>query len=80
MVGPVVKVDPARLPRRPNIHRLGQQPYDVLPQLVAGWEVCPMPLALNESTRFMSQRWRRASHATRGMTLPSRSTRQSAAF
>jgi len=26
MVGPVVKIDPASLPRRVNIHWLGQQP------------------------------------------------------
>jgi UDP-galactopyranose mutase len=54
MVGPVVKIDPARLPQRANLHWLGQQSYDVLPQLVAGWDVCLMPFALNESTRFIS--------------------------
>ena len=54
MVGPVVKIDPADLPRRPNIHYLGQQPYTLLPQLVAGWSVCLMPFALNESTEFIS--------------------------
>jgi glycosyltransferase involved in cell wall biosynthesis len=54
MVGPVVKIDPGTLPQRPNIHWLGQQSYDVLPQLVAGWDVCLMPFALNESTRFIS--------------------------
>ena len=54
MVGPVVKIDEAALPRRPNIHYLGQQPYALLPQLVAGWNVCLMPFALNESTEFIS--------------------------
>ncbi|MEO7338904.1 MAG: glycosyltransferase [Caldimonas sp.] len=54
MVGPVVKIDPARLPQRPNIHWLGQQPYELLPQLVAGWDVCLMPFALNDATRFIS--------------------------
>ena len=54
MVGPVVRVDLERLPTRPNIHWLGQQPYDVLPQLVWGWDVCLMPFALNEATRFLS--------------------------
>jgi glycosyltransferase involved in cell wall biosynthesis len=54
MVGPVVKIDPASLPQRPNIHWLGQQPYELLPQLVAGWDVCLMPFALNESTRHIS--------------------------
>ncbi len=51
MVGPVVDIDPARLPRRPNIHWLGPQSYDLLPQLAAGWNVCLMPFALNEATR-----------------------------
>ena len=54
MVGPVVKIDPASLPRLPNIHWLGMQPYAVLPYLVAAWDVCLLPFALNESTRFIS--------------------------
>ena len=54
MVGPVVKIDPAALPRRSNIHWLGQQSYEVLPHLVAQWDVCLMPFARNESTRFIS--------------------------
>ncbi|MDB5839461.1 MAG: UDP-galactopyranose mutase, partial [Herminiimonas sp.] len=54
LVGPVVKIDPAALPRRANIHYLGQQPYDALPRFLAGWDVCLMPFAMNESTRFIS--------------------------
>lgn len=54
MAGPVVKIDPASLPQRPNIHWLGMQPYAVLPYLVAAWDVCLLPFALNESTRFIS--------------------------
>ncbi|HPU54130.1 MAG TPA: glycosyltransferase [Burkholderiaceae bacterium] len=54
MVGPVVKIDPARLPKRPNLHWLGMQDYDTLPYLMAGWDVCLMPFAMNESTRFIS--------------------------
>jgi glycosyltransferase involved in cell wall biosynthesis len=54
MVGPVAKISPDELPRHPNIHWLGQQSYGVLPQLVAGWDVCLLPFALNESTRFIS--------------------------
>jgi UDP-galactopyranose mutase len=54
MVGPVVKIDPASLPQRANIHYVGQQPYDALPQFLAGWDVCLLPFALNESTRFIS--------------------------
>lgn len=54
LVGPVVKIDPATLPQRPNIHYLGQQPYDELPQFLAGWDVCLLPFALNEATRYIS--------------------------
>jgi UDP-galactopyranose mutase len=54
LAGPVVKIDPARLPQRDNIHYLGQQSYDVLPDLLAGWDVCLMPFAINEATKFIS--------------------------
>ena len=54
MVGPVVKIDPATLPQRHNIHWLGQQEYADLPALIAGWDVCMMPFALNEATRYIS--------------------------
>jgi UDP-galactopyranose mutase len=54
MVGPVTKIDPAELPRHPNLHYLGQQSYDQLPAFLAGWDVCLLPFALNESTRFIS--------------------------
>ncbi len=54
LVGPVVKIDPASLPRMSNIHYLGQQPYEALPQFLAGWDVCLLLFALNESTRFIS--------------------------
>jgi glycosyltransferase involved in cell wall biosynthesis len=54
MVGPVTKVDPATLPQRENIHWLGPQSYRRLPALVAGWDVCLLPFALNEHTEFIS--------------------------
>ena len=54
MVGPVVKIDPANLPRNPNIHYMGQATYDELPAYLAAWDVCLMPFALNESTKFIS--------------------------
>ncbi|HEU4326578.1 MAG TPA: glycosyltransferase [Roseiflexaceae bacterium] len=54
MVGPIVKIDPATLPRRPNIHYLGQRSYDELPGLLAGWDVCLLPFARNDATRFIS--------------------------
>lgn len=54
MVGPVVKIDPADLPRRPNIHYLGGKSYDELPRYMAGWDVAIMPFAKNDSTRFIS--------------------------
>jgi len=54
MVGPVVKIDPATLPRRANIHFLGPKPYKDLPTYMGGWDVALLPFALNESTRFIS--------------------------
>jgi UDP-galactopyranose mutase len=54
LVGPVVKIDPAALPRRPNIHYFGQRSYDDLPRYLVGWEVCLLPFALNDATRFIS--------------------------
>ena len=54
LVGPVVKIDPDTLPQRPNLHYLGQQPYEALPNFLAGWDVCLLPFALNESTKFIS--------------------------
>jgi len=54
MVGPVVKISERDLPRRPNIHWLGMQRYELLPHLLAGWDLCLMPFAMNDSTRFIS--------------------------
>lgn len=54
MVGPVVKIDPLTLPQRENIHWFGQQPYAALPHFLADWDVCLMPFALNEATRYIS--------------------------
>jgi UDP-galactopyranose mutase len=54
LVGPVVKIDPATLPRRPNIHYLGQRSYEELPRYLAGWDACLLPFARNDSTRFIS--------------------------
>jgi UDP-galactopyranose mutase len=54
MVGPVVKIDPATLPQRANIRWVGMQRYEALPHLLSYWDVCLLPFALNESTRFIS--------------------------
>jgi glycosyltransferase involved in cell wall biosynthesis len=54
MLGPVVKIDPASLPRRQNIHWLGGKTYNELPAYLAGWDAGIMPFAMNEATRFIS--------------------------
>lgn len=54
MVGPVAKIDPATLPRCPNIEWPGQRRYEELPALMASWDVCLLPFAQNESTRYIS--------------------------
>ena len=54
LIGPTVKIDPASLPARPNLHYLGAKPYAALPGYVANWQAAIMPFALNEATRFIS--------------------------
>lgn len=54
MIGPVVKIDPADLPRRPNIHYLGPKTYAELPAYIAGWDVALLLFARNDATRFIS--------------------------
>jgi glycosyltransferase involved in cell wall biosynthesis len=54
MIGPVVKIDPATLPRRPNLHWIGPKDYRELPAYLAGWDIGIMPFALNEATCFIS--------------------------
>ena len=54
IVGPVAKIDPAALPRHPNIHYLGARSYEALPAYLGRWDVAIMPFAINNSTRFIS--------------------------
>ncbi|MFO0588403.1 MAG: glycosyltransferase family 1 protein [Polyangiaceae bacterium] len=54
LIGPVVKIDPNSLPRRPNIHYLGKKAYTDLPAYVGGWDVALLPFARNDATRFIS--------------------------
>jgi glycosyltransferase involved in cell wall biosynthesis len=54
LAGPVVKVDPARLPQRPNVHYAGRLPYASLPSLLAGVDVALMPFAINRATASIS--------------------------
>jgi glycosyltransferase involved in cell wall biosynthesis len=54
LVGPVVKIDPAVLPRRPNIHFTGIQPYASLPSFLSGIDVAIMPFARNRATENIS--------------------------
>lgn len=54
LLGPVVKIDPATLPKYDNIHYLGGKKYDELPNYIAGWDIAMVAFAMNESTRFIS--------------------------
>ncbi len=54
IIGPVVKIDEADLPRRDNIHYLGGKSYQELPAYLAGWDVAALFFARNDSTRFIS--------------------------
>lgn len=54
LIGPVVKIDPASLPRNANIHYLGGKKYAELPSYLAGWDISLVSFALNESTTYIS--------------------------
>jgi glycosyltransferase involved in cell wall biosynthesis len=54
LVGPVVKVDPALLPQRANVHFTGRLPYASLPSVLAGVDVALMPFAINRATASIS--------------------------
>ncbi|MDF2495349.1 UDP-galactopyranose mutase [Sphingomonas sp.] len=54
IVGPVVKISEADLPRRSNLHFMGGRSYSDLPSYLRGWDVALMPFAINDATRFIS--------------------------
>jgi UDP-galactopyranose mutase len=54
LAGPVVKIDPALLPRRRNVHFTGQVAYADLPAFLAGFDVALLPFARNEATANIS--------------------------
>ena len=54
ILGPVVKIDPATLPVKENIHYLGSKNYEELPLYISGWDVAMIPFAINASTKFIS--------------------------
>lgn len=54
IIGPVVKIDPAELPRAENIHYLGPKKYEELPEYISHWDIALVLFAINESTEFIS--------------------------
>ena len=54
ILGPTVKIDPARLPRHANIAYLGMKTYAQLPAYLANWDVAMLPFARNDSTKYIS--------------------------
>jgi Glycosyl transferases group 1 len=54
LLGPVVKIDPATLPKAANIHYPGGKAYAELPAYVGHWDVAALFFARNESTRYIS--------------------------
>ena len=54
IVGPVAKIDETDLPRHPNLSYPGMRGYEELPGYLKGWDVCLMPFARNDATRYIS--------------------------
>ena len=54
MIGPIVKINRALLPKSQNIHYLGMKVYNELPAYLSNWNVAILPFALNDSTKYIS--------------------------
>ena len=54
LVGPIAKISPKAVSRRPNVHRLGLKGYADLPAYLGSWDIGWMPFARNDATRFIS--------------------------
>ena len=54
LIGPIVKVDPETLPKLPNVHYLGSRRYEDLPEYLAAFDVCMMPFAMNDASRYIN--------------------------
>ncbi|MDP9099291.1 MAG: glycosyltransferase, partial [Verrucomicrobiota bacterium] len=54
IIGPSTKVDPATFPKRKNLHWLGGREYRELPAYASAFDVCLMPFALNDATKFIN--------------------------
>jgi glycosyltransferase involved in cell wall biosynthesis len=54
MIGPVIEIGPSELPRRTNIHYLGDRSYKELPAYFSGWDVAVAPFARGESTGLIA--------------------------
>ena len=54
MIGPLAKVERSILPSLDNMHWLGQRAYADLPAYVKAFDVCLMPFALNDATRYIN--------------------------
>jgi glycosyltransferase involved in cell wall biosynthesis len=54
LIGPIVKIDPAQLPKNKNIQYPGSKSYEELPAYLAEWDFALIPFLLNESTKFIS--------------------------
>jgi UDP-galactopyranose mutase len=54
LVGPIVDIDPLKLPQRPNIHYFRQQSYRALPHFLADWDISLLPFTQTNATRHLS--------------------------
>ncbi|MEO7961619.1 MAG: glycosyltransferase [Ginsengibacter sp.] len=54
LIGPIIKIDPAILPRLENIHYPGPKQYEELPAWLSGWDIAMIPFLLNDSTKYIS--------------------------
>jgi UDP-galactopyranose mutase len=54
LVGPLARISPDDLPKRPNVRHFGMQSYEALPEILAKLDVAMMPFARNQATQAIS--------------------------
>jgi UDP-galactopyranose mutase len=54
LVGPVLRLKPADLPKRANLHYLGPKAHEELPRYLGGWDVALAPFVVDDTTRLLS--------------------------
>ncbi len=54
LIGPVININPEKLPNNKNIHYLGLKNYEDLPNYCSNWNLAFTPFIINKTTKYLS--------------------------